>query len=258
VGDSVAFDRAAEFYDRTRAISAASMERNVALLRAELGGRGRVLEVGVGTGLVALPLQTAGVELVGVDLSAPMLGKLVDKAGGTPPFPLVLADATRMPFGDESFGGAYLRWVLHLIPNWADALAEIVRVVRRGRVVLMNLGAYGGERLEIQRRFAEVTGVSVKPVGLGWGEFDELDRAMGRLGATSRALPPVDEDPVDTLEDFLRGIEDNGYSWTWGLPDEVRLAALAELRPWVEERFGPLHEPTPRPHATRWRAYDLA
>jgi SAM-dependent methyltransferase len=258
MSESIRFDRAAEFYDRTRAVSEDSMHRTVEALTAELAERGRVLEVGVGTGLLALPLHEAGIELVGLDLSAPMLGKLVDKAGGRPPFPLVLGDATRMPFADAAFGGAYLRWVLHLIPNWQDALAEIVRVVRPGQVVLVNLGAYGGERRVIHERFAELTGISIDPVGLGWGEFDTLDEAMRRLGAKPRSLPEVHEAAVDSLGEFLEGIEESRYSWTWDLPDDVRLGALAQLRPWAEERFGRLDEPKLRPHATRWRAFDLA
>lgn len=255
--ESVRFDRAAEFYDRSRAISDGAMARNVELLTAEFRGRGTVLEVGVGTGLIALPLHVAGLPLVGIDLSEPMIAKLVEKAGGEPPFALALADATRLPFPDAAFGGAYLRWVLHLIPEWEAALAEMVRVVRPGSVALVNLGAYGGERAEIQERFAELAGISLDPVGLRWGDFDALDRAMVSLGATPRALPPVHEGSVDSLSEFMKGIEDNRYSWTWRVSNEVRLRALDELRPWAEERFGPLDEPRPRPHATRWRAYDL-
>ena len=66
-----------------------------------------------------------------------MLAKLVEKAGGASPFPLVHGDATRMPFADDAFGGAYLRWVLHLIPDWRDALVEVVRVVAPGGVLLV-------------------------------------------------------------------------------------------------------------------------
>jgi SAM-dependent methyltransferase len=258
VGESVRFDRAAEFYDRSRAISEESMARNVELLAAELAGRGRVLEVGVGTGLLGLPVHAGGLDLVGIDLSAPMVAKLVEKAGGRSPFPVALGDATRMPFADGAFGGAYLRWVLHLIPDWEVALAEIVRVVGPGGVVLVNLGAYAGERKEIQRRFAELAGISLEPVGLGWGDWDRLDGSMGRLGASARDLRPVDEGAVDTLEEFLRGIEENRYSWTWRVTDEIRLGVLAEIRPWARERFGPLDRPATRPHATRWRAFDLA
>jgi SAM-dependent methyltransferase len=258
VSDSVRFDRAAEFYDRSRAISDESMARNLHLLASELGGRGRVLEIGVGTGLLALPLRRAGIEIVGLDLSAPMLGKLVEKAGGRSPFPLVRADATRMPFPGGAFGGAYLRWVLHLIPDWEVAIAEIARVVRPGHVALVNLGAYGGERAEIQERFAELVGISLDPPGIRWGDFDALDRAMERLGARPRSLPPVNESAVDSLDEFLLGIEEGRYSWAWGVAEDVRQRALEEMRPWAEERFGPLHVSSSRPHATRWRAYDLA
>jgi len=258
VSESIRFDRASEFYDQTRAISEEAMARNVELLTAELGGRGRVLEVGVGTGLMALPLHDAGLDLVGLDLSAPMLSKLIEKAGGRAPCPLALADATRMPFADAAFGAAYLRWVLHLVPDWKSVLAEIVRVVRPHGVALVNLGAYGGERAEIQERFAELAGISLDPVGLRWGDFDSLDRAMERLGATPRSLPPVHDGGADPLNEFLKGIEENRYSWTWKVGDETRHRALAELRPWAEERFGPLDERRPYAHATRWRAYDLA
>ena len=68
--------------------------------------------------------------------SRPMLAKLLAKAGGAPPFPLVEGDTTRMPFADDPFGGAYLRWVLVLVPDWSAAVAEIVRVVEPGGRIL--------------------------------------------------------------------------------------------------------------------------
>ena len=59
--ESVRFDRAAAHYDTTRAISDEGMARTIELLASELLGRGRALEVGVGTGLLALPMHEAGV-----------------------------------------------------------------------------------------------------------------------------------------------------------------------------------------------------
>lgn len=255
---SIRFDRAAEFYDRTRGVSDDSMARTVELLVSELGGRGRILEVGVGTGLLALPAHQAGLELAGFDISAPMVAKLVEKAGGRIPFPLVLADATRVPFADDAFGGAYLRWVLHLILDWRAVVAQVARVVAPGGVFLVNLGAYGGERYEIKERFAELTGSTLDPVGLKWDDFDVLDEAMSSLGARPRELTPVREGGSEPLAEFLEGIEENRYSWTWNLPDDVRARACEEVRPWAEERFGDLDAPRPFEHATRWRAYDLA
>ncbi len=68
---SLTFDRAVSYYDRTRALP---REVSDALTDAliELGqlqpGR-RCLEVGAGTGRIALPLVARGVDLAGVDLS---------------------------------------------------------------------------------------------------------------------------------------------------------------------------------------------
>ena len=101
---SVTFDRAAEYYDRTRSNPLSIQRRVTELLTAELRPRQPVLEIGVGTGRVALPVHESGVRLVGADLSRPMMERLVAKAGGSPPFSLVQADATRLPFPDARSG----------------------------------------------------------------------------------------------------------------------------------------------------------
>jgi SAM-dependent methyltransferase len=257
VNGSIPFDRAAEFYDRTRAVSGESMARTIELLCRELEGRGRVLEVGVGTGLLALPLHEAGLRMVGLDLSAPMLGKLVEKAGGRAPFPLLRADATRLPFADGAFGGAYLRWVLHLITDWRSAVAEVARVVRPGGTFLANLGAYGGERAEVQRRFEELLGRHLGPVGLTWGDSGSLDDALTAVGGRPREVPLVRERGEGTLSDFLEGVAENRYSWTWPVPERERLRAHRELVAWAKGRFDDLYRPRVFEHTSRWRAYDL-
>lgn len=253
---SVAFDRAAAYYDQTRGIPEEAMAANLDVLADELEGRGRLLEVGVGTGLLALPLRARGLPVAGVDLSAPMLAELMRKAGDTSSVPVTLADATRLPFPDHVFGGAYLRWVLHLIPAWETALAEMVRVVDEDGVLCVNLGAYGGLRGEIQDRFSEITGIDHAPVGLGWGASEELDRAMDSLGRRYRPLPPIHDTAVENLGEFLVGIQENRYSWTWRLPEDVRMAGLEALRPWALERFGALDTHHTYELTTQWRAYD--
>jgi SAM-dependent methyltransferase len=162
-----------------------------------------------------------------------------------------------MPFTDDALGAAYLRWVLHLIPDWRAVLAEVVRVVRPGGVFLANLGAYDGPRREIQERFAAITGISVTPVGLDWGAEDELDAEMAGHGARVRELEAVVEGGEETTGEFLEEIRANSYSWTWRVPDDVRLRAADELEPWIRERFGDLDTVRRWEHATVWRAYDL-
>jgi len=254
---SIRFDRAADQYDQTRGISDEAMGRTISLLAAELRDRGRVLEVGVGTGLLALRLHEAGIPVSGLDLSAPMLAKLVQKAGGSPPFPLVRGDATTMPFADRAFGAVYLRWVLHLIPDWRAALAEIARVVRPGGVLVVSLGAFDEVGRAVRARFSEITGLSTDPVGLMWGDHDALDAELEGLGLRLRVLPAIPEEEEEPLGSFLDAIEEGRWSWTWHVPEDARVDAVRELRPWAEERFGPLDRVERYSVETVWRAYDL-
>jgi SAM-dependent methyltransferase len=257
---SVAFDRAADYYDATRGLSEEGNRKQIALLTEELAPRGRVLEVGVGTGQVALPLHAAGIPVVGLDLARPMMDKLIHKAGGRAPFPLLQGDATRMPFAAGVFGAAYFRWVLHLIPAWREALAEAVRVVGRGGVVLVLPGHAGWNtpQAEVQGRFAELTGVPFEPAGLGWAGYEELNEAMAALGTTARTLAPFTEVERDGFETFLDGVEQRRYSWTWRVPDDDRFReVVAEVRRFAETRFGPLDRIPRESHEVVWRAYDL-
>jgi SAM-dependent methyltransferase len=256
---SVSFDRAAEYYDQTRGLTPEAERRQTELLARELRGRGRVLEVGVGTGQVALALASAGVPMAGLDLAEPMLRVLVEKAGGSPPFPLVRADATRTPMRDDAFGAGVVRWVLHLIPDWRAALGELVRVVVPGGVVLVQLGSYGtGPRAEIQDRFNELLGIVNEPVGLMWGEHDSLDAAMAGLGASVRSLPAVIDADHTPLETFIEGIEQNRYSWTWRVAPEQLARVAPGVRAWAETRFGPLDRTPSHEYELHWRAFDLA
>ena len=257
MSDSIRFDTAADHYDKTRAVSDETMDRTISLLSSELRDRGRVLEVGVGTGLLALRLHEAGIPVSGLDLSAPMLAKLIEKAGGAPPFPLVLGDATTMPFVDGAFGAAYLRWVLHLIPDWRAALAEMARVVRPGGVLLVSLGAFDEVGTAIRARFSEITGLSTDPVGLMWGEHDALDAELEGLGARIRLLPAIRDEEQEPLGTFLDALEEGRWSWTWHVPEDARKDAVRVLRPWAEERYGPLDRVERYSVETVWRAYDL-
>jgi SAM-dependent methyltransferase len=228
-----------------------------ALLAGELRGRGRCLEIGVGTGLVALPLADAGIPMAGLDLSRPMLAKLVEKAGGTSPFPLVQADATALPFADDRFGGAVVRHVLHLVPGWRTVVAELARVVASGGVILMTRGDIPTVWRESTDRFIELVGEPSFFQALTAWDPAALDAEFAGHGARARSLPPVPELVQQSLETFLTQMADGLHSWTWEVEEGRRREAAAEVRRWAEERYGSLDPPGSRDVAIEWRAYDL-
>lgn len=84
-GPSTYGDRVAEVYDewylQPDHPSLGDVADTVSFLK-ELAGDGQALELGIGTGRVALPLQAAGVRVHGIDASVAMVTKLEEKPGG--------------------------------------------------------------------------------------------------------------------------------------------------------------------------------
>jgi len=252
---SINFDRASGFYDASRTHGPEVQAEVTALLAGVLESRGRCLEVGVGTGRVALPLHRAGIPMARVDISPRMVERLVDKAGGRSPFPLALADATALPFGDGAFGAALVAHVLHLIPTWRQALAELVRVVGPGAPVLVHLtGGWSQPFLDVRQRFVDAGGLGRTHVGVEG--FDELDAAFAAFGREGRDLPAVVEHGAVRLGDLLDSYEQGEYSYTWRMDDATRHRAAAEARAWAAEHYGALDEPVPNAHVIRWRVYE--
>src|SRR6476661_3003193 len=81
---SVSFDRAAEYYDATRGYATGSDDRirDAIVAYAGAGKTTRFLELGVGTGRIALPFIRAGYDYTGIDISSAMMDRLAAKLAG--------------------------------------------------------------------------------------------------------------------------------------------------------------------------------
>src|SRR5262245_25954465 len=130
-GQLKSFDRVADCYDATRAMPAAASAAVAAgiaqVLRAGASAP-KLLEVGIGTGRIALPVHAAGVAVTGVDIAPGMLARLRAKRAD---IPALLAEATRLPFRADTFHGALFVHLLHLLPDAGAALRAAQAVVRR-------------------------------------------------------------------------------------------------------------------------------
>jgi ubiquinone/menaquinone biosynthesis C-methylase UbiE len=254
---SVNFDRAAEFYDSTRDAGDAIVTWTVDLLEREFLGNGRVLEIGVGTGAVALPLTQRGVELVGLDVSTAMMAKLIAKAGGHAPFPLVRSDATRIPLRDGAVGGAYARHVLHLIADWRTVVAELCRVVGDG-AVLVDVGQ-GAPDAWLELWDAMQMGPEAQPVGLDVSRdgVAPLDDAFAAASAVLRGVEETVRPDLDTVAQAFEEIRRRSPSWTWRVTDEVLDDAIERGTAWTLDRYGTLDVRLQEESSVRWRIYDV-
>jgi phosphatidylethanolamine/phosphatidyl-N-methylethanolamine N-methyltransferase len=137
---------------------------------------GRVLEIGVGTGL-SLPAYGSHLEIVGIDLSPEMLEKAREKCaeeGLDNVTGLFEMDAGALTFQNASFDTVVAMYTLTVVPDPEKVMRELARVTKAGgQVILVNhFSQEEGVRGWVERRMA--------PFGdkLGWRPVFDMDRVM--------------------------------------------------------------------------------
>ncbi len=239
---SLSFDRAAASYDETRGFPpGAAGEVAAGLCRLAGLQRGDpLLEVGAGTGRLALPLAGQGLRVVGVDLSRPMLEALrgKDRAGRVR---LVQGDALALPFSGATFAAVLLVYLLHLIPKWREALAEAVRVLRPGGALLLCWTGWDEHDplVEVWGRWREFVVLLGGRVGWpGAADLEPVLAALEGMGLRRAALEEVARWPARVAPaDLVEMMAGRVFSDSWNLPDPLHRAALERLRRWVGRRY---------------------
>ena len=96
----------------------------------------RILEVGVGTGL-SLHMYPRSVNVVGIDLSEPMLAQARVRAAVLPQVEeLVVMNAQEMTFADNSFDKVIAMYVASVVPDVTKLFDEIRRVCKPGGEII--------------------------------------------------------------------------------------------------------------------------
>src|ERR1700728_4972217 len=104
-------DDVAACYDAARGGEERGDEYAAELDRRLPAGASPILEVGVGTGVVALGLRRRGRVVIGVDIASSMLARAYARLGPV----LVRGDSRSLPFGDASVSHAVSVWVAHAV-----------------------------------------------------------------------------------------------------------------------------------------------
>ena len=157
---------------------------------------GRVLDVGVGTGL-SLSDYARTTRLCGVDLSEPMLRKAQERVKAqnlTNVETLAVMDAKILAFADNSFDAVVAQYVITAVPDPEATLDDFVRVLKSGgELILVNhLGAESGSRKLFEAAFAPVARRLGWRPEFPWGRLTRWAERHGGVTMIERTpMPPM-------------------------------------------------------------------
>jgi phosphatidylethanolamine/phosphatidyl-N-methylethanolamine N-methyltransferase len=154
---------------------------------------GRVLEIGVGTGLT-LPFYRRDHDVTGIDISPEMLERArerVEKHNLSHVTDLQVQDINALTFPDQSFDIIVAAYVMSVVPDIDQALREVERVTKPGGTVVFvnHFKSKKGARAAVER------GMSRYAAQLGWHPDFDFDEMIGRtsliLEDRRDNLPPL-------------------------------------------------------------------
>ena len=188
-----AYDRWAPIYDLVFGGVFSKGRRAAILATNNIGGR--VLEVGVGTG-ISLPQYAPNLRVFGTDISEGMLDKakarvkehrLKNVEG------LAVMDAEKLEFPDNSFDVVMAQYVVTAVPNPEAAMDEFARVLRPGGeiILLSRVSADAGLRHFIEKRLQPVVRQLGFRTDFAWSRYTQwVAKAHGVELVERRPVPP--------------------------------------------------------------------
>jgi len=244
---SISFDRIAERYDATRGFPP-GVEAQIGAAFRQLSGLrtgARLLEIGIGTGRIAIPLALQGYHYTGADISSAMMQRLRRQLPPGVAVDLLRADATALPLRDACIDGAVAVHVLHLIAGWERAVAELRRVLRPGGTLALGFNVTANESdseslREHWRTVVEELGGDTRRPGV---RNEEANALLQEVFGTPRREILATWERHETMRERLDLLATRTTSDTWQLPDSILHESLQRVEDWARATYGDLEQP---------------
>jgi len=238
------FDQIADVYDETRRVLNHETLNGIKEMLTKYGCHS-ILEIGVGTGRIAIPLIKDGYDVIGADISRRMMEKARAKGMRN----LFLTEGSRVPFREMSFDATFMAHVFHLLDNPISVMTEAARVSRVGVFALLRKRAsdrwswfYDDNHIlndEVTRKFLDERRERFRKIAKKYAwSLDPSHRLRNwrREQEILETYPPDDlkvmSDVVvnDSIEERIARFEKGGYSFVSRMPEEMRKEIIEEMR----------------------------
>jgi SAM-dependent methyltransferase len=257
MGQRVDFSANALLYDRRHgSVLAPDVARSLVSSGAMERGA-RILDIGAGTGRVAIAFASIGCETVAIEPALPMLIELRRKAAEHP-VELVAGEGARLPFSRRKFDGVILARILYLMSDWRAVLREACDVLRPGGLLFHEWGNGQPDEGWVQirekaRAMFQCAGIEepFHPGVRSEAEVDQLLMGLGFIRSTDLVIGPGS---AMTLRNFLERMESGELSYLWNVPKQVQESCLPLLKKWSEDTFD-LELKAPIPREIQWTIY---
>ncbi len=239
------FDRVAHCYDDTRGMppdAARAIGAAIAAMARKVSPSPRLLEVGIGTGRIAVPLVEAGVRVTGIDISPKMLAVLRKKRRD---IDVLLAEAAHPPLREAAFDAAIFVHILHLVPDAEATLRATVRLVHPGGVILFGFdqGRIGQREQAdaiIARAVEEIARVPIPTRDAHDEARATTERVLREVGAAVSISTVASWPERARGRTMIERLSRKDYSSSWLIPDAALPAVIERVTPQLEALYGGL------------------
>jgi SAM-dependent methyltransferase len=251
------FSQNSAVYDRRHGAVLGDDEVDRLCTVAALPTHAAVLDIGAGTGRIAIPLAERGCEVVALEPAPGMVDQLRAKSSSHN-LSVVIGEGAQLPFASHAFEAIVIARLLYLTTDWRQILRESSRVLAVGGFLFHEWGNGHVDEEWVQvreeaRRLFEQAGVH-QPFHPGVRSELDVDRELRTLGFVRLSDVVLGPGPQLTLREFLRRLLDGELSYIWNVPKTVLAECLPRLAAWSEEAFD-LERPIAMPRRIYWTIF---
>lgn len=234
---SMSYREIASRYNAINAIPPKAAAQIGAVLAAQIGPQRWALDIGAGAGRLAIPAWQAGCHVISLDLELAMLvaGDCEARERNIA-LPSLQSDARQLPLTDEAVDVVMINNLLHLVEGWQQVLADAVRVMKRGGVLLQGRDWLdpNSRAFQLRNKLRQIVGTldpSMRPTSAAGPTLMQTLAQMG--GKLSPELLAASWHEPESVARTMQKMAQRQHNETWSLDESLLQVALDQLSEWA-------------------------